>query len=62
MLTLEQIRHKLKDRRPNMVAEATGLHLNTILAIRDSDNANPTYKVLVALSDYLEGGAENHEA
>lgn len=53
MLTLEQIRHALRDRRPGMVAEATGLHLNTVRDVRDNPDANPTYKVLKALSDYL---------
>jgi hypothetical protein len=53
MLTLEQIRHALRDRRPGMVAEATGLHLNTVRDVRNNPNANPTYKVLKALSDYL---------
>ena len=53
MLTLEQIREALRDRRPNMVAEATGLHLNTVRDVRDNPKANPTYKVMKALSDYL---------
>lgn len=53
MMTLEQIREALRDRRPGLVAEATGLHLNTVREIRDNPDANPTYKVLKALSDYL---------
>lgn len=53
MMTLEQIREALRDRRPGLVAEATGLHLNTVREIRDNPHANPTYKVLKALSDYL---------
>jgi hypothetical protein len=36
------------------VAEATGVHYNTIRKVRDDLNANPTHKVLQALSDYLE--------
>lgn len=55
MMTLERIRQALADRMPSKVAEATGLHYNTIREVRDNPNANPTYKVLVALSDYLEG-------
>lgn len=54
MLTLEQIREQLKDRRIGMVSEATGVHVNTIRDIRDNKGSNPTYKVLIALSDYLE--------
>lgn len=53
MLTLEQIREALRDRRPGLVADATGLHLNTVREVRDNPSANPTYKVLKALSDYL---------
>lgn len=42
-----------------MVAEATGLHYNTIKAVRDNEGANPSYKVLKALSDYLEGAKQH---
>jgi hypothetical protein len=55
MLTLEMIREMLQDRRVPLVADATGLHYNTIRQIRDTPEANPTYKVVKALSDYLEG-------
>jgi hypothetical protein len=54
MLTLEQIKELLKDRRIGMLADATGVHVNTIRDIRDNPDSNPTYKVLVALSDYFE--------
>jgi hypothetical protein len=37
-----------------MIAEATGIHFNTIREIRDNENANPTYKVMTKLTDYLE--------
>ena len=55
MMTLEQIKQALSDRRPSMVAEATNIHVNTIRQIRDGENVNPTYVVLKALSDYLKG-------
>lgn len=55
MMTLDQIKQALKDRRPTRVAEATNLHFNTIRDIRDNPSANPTYKVMQAISDYLEG-------
>jgi len=57
MMTLEQVRAQLQDRRPYMVAKETGLHFNTVRAIRDDPKANPTYKALKALSDYLESRA-----
>ena len=53
MMTLEQIKAALLDRRIKMVADSTGLHINTIIEVRDSPKANPTYRVLKALSDYL---------
>jgi hypothetical protein len=53
MMTLEQIKRALQDRRPGLVAEATGLHFNTVRDVRDNPDANPTYKVLKAISDYL---------
>lgn len=55
MMTLDQIRDALKDRRPAMVAQSTGLHVNTVMRIRDGMNMNPTYEVVAALSKYLQG-------
>lgn len=54
MMTLEQIRQALSDRMPRKVSAATGIHYNTIRTVRDNPAANPTHKVLQALSDYLE--------
>lgn len=55
MMTLERIRAALQDRRMDRVAEATGLHYNTIREVRDNPSANPTWRVFKALNDYLEG-------
>ena len=55
MLKLEVIREMLKDRRPSLIAEATGISYPTVQSIRDGLNTNPTLRVLTALSDYLEG-------
>lgn len=55
MLTLDDIRKRLKDRRLPIVAEATGIHANTLREVRDNPLANPTYKVIKALNDYLVG-------
>lgn len=54
MLTLDQISEKLKDRRLDKVSEATGVHRNTLHAIRDGKQSNPKYATIKALSDYLE--------
>jgi len=53
MMTLDEIRAALADRRLDRVAEATGLHENTIWAIRSGRNENPSYRTLRSLSDYL---------
>lgn len=55
MLTLDQIKSALADRRIDVVANATGIHRATISRIRNDSDANPTYTVLKVLSDYLSG-------
>lgn len=56
-MTIEQIRAALKDRRLNKVAEATGLHVNTIREIRDGKAEDPRHSTVKALTDYLEVNA-----
>lgn len=53
MLDLAVIRQKLEDRRPSRVAKATGLHITTIMAVRDGKR-DPLPVVQKVLSDYLE--------
>jgi transcriptional regulator with XRE-family HTH domain len=57
MLTLEQLRTALDDRNVEKVAERTGIHRNTIGAIRNGTNSNPSYATMKILSDYLVGAA-----
>jgi DNA-binding phage protein len=52
MLTLDQVRERLQDRKITVVAEATGLHLQTLYDIRHG-RANPVYSTVKKLSDYL---------
>lgn len=54
MLTLSQIKRGLADRSASIVARATGLHYNTVRDVRSNPDTNPTYKVMLALSDYIE--------
>ena len=54
MLTIEEIRNKLLDRRLQMVADATGIHYATIQAIRNGRVTNPSYETVRLLSEYLE--------
>lgn len=56
MLTLDEIRAGLADRRVEAVAAATGINRNTIAQIRDGKVADPRYSTLVALSAYLTRG------
>lgn len=58
-MTLEQIQAGLQDRRITVVAKITGIHPNTIRAIRNGKAVNPSYQVVKALSDYLNGGGAN---
>ena len=55
MLTLAEIRTALADRRLNVVAKATGIHVTTIARIRDGVSVDPKSSVVAALSAYLEG-------
>lgn len=61
MMTLEQIRTALADRRMNAVSEATGLHYNTVRDVIMNTDSNPTYRVVKLLNDYLVGESENGE-
>ena len=58
MLTLEQIRDQLQDRRLTIVAERTKLHPNTLRDIRNNPQCNPSHRVLSALSEYLTSSAQ----
>lgn len=59
MMTIKDIQFALRDRRISMVAAATGLHYNTIKQVRDNPHANPSYRVLRLLSEYLLGAQNN---
>lgn len=58
MLSLEQIRGQLQDRRLSVISEKTGLHPNTLRDIRNNADCNPSHRVLAALSDYLTNSAK----
>ena len=58
MVEIDWIRNALLDRRPKVVAERTGLHVNTILRIRDGKEENPKIQTLNLLTAYLNGSGE----
>jgi transcriptional regulator with XRE-family HTH domain len=59
MMTLDKIMGALADRRLDVVSEATGVHRNTLSAIRSGKLKNPSYATVKAISDYLTG--QGHE-
>jgi transcriptional regulator with XRE-family HTH domain len=58
MVELDWIKAGLSDRRPKIVAEKTGLHVNTIINIRDGRETNPKLETLNRLAAYLKGNGE----
>ncbi len=52
-MTLSEIQAALQDRRLRRVAEATGLHYNTVRAIASGTNTNPSLSTMQALEVYL---------
>jgi DNA-binding Xre family transcriptional regulator len=53
MLTLDEIKRLLADRRLDIVSSSTLISRNTLSAIRDGKNTNPTLRTIEALSIYL---------
>lgn len=54
MLPIDKIRNLLQDIQIGKVTAATGLHYSTIRDLRDNPDANPSYRTVKAVSDYLE--------
>lgn len=56
MLTLDEIRKKLKDQhcKVNRVAESAGLHPNAVYRLM-REGSKPAYETVKKLSDYFEG-------
>ena len=59
MMTIDELRAALQDRKAKIVAAATGVHENTVRDIASGRNDNPTYRVMLSLSDYLRSGKKN---
>ena len=58
MVEVEWIRQGLADRRPGIVADCTGLHVNTVIRIRNGKEKNPKLETLNRLATYLTGEGE----
>jgi transcriptional regulator with XRE-family HTH domain len=54
MLSPEQIKDKLKDRRIGMVAEAIGVTRQTLYNFLSGKTESPSHELILKLSNYLE--------
>jgi len=53
-MTILELRAALADRNLIKVAEATGLHHNTLIGIRSGKISNPQQRTVDVLSEYLK--------
>lgn len=53
LLTIQEIRARLQDRRLEMVAVATGLHYNTVLYLKTGSASGANISTIEKLSAYL---------
>lgn len=54
LMTLDEIRARLRSANLTQVAEATGLNYNTVRFIRHGRLDNPTLKTMTALTAYFK--------
>ena len=54
MLTIEEIKTRLKDRTLTKVSEATGLSYPTVWKLANESNVRTEYATVKKISDYLE--------
>lgn len=54
MLSLDQIKERLRDRRLTVVSKEIGVSYPTLLAIAKGDTVNPNYETIIKISEYLE--------
>lgn len=55
MMTLEEIKRNLKDRKLTTVASATGLSYDTVWRVAKGNTIAVSYSTIKALSDYFQG-------
>ena len=54
MLTIDEVREKLRDRRLTVVADETGLAYDTVRRVAAGKFINISYETVSRLSEYLE--------
>lgn len=55
MLTIEEVRERLQDRKLRVVSEQVGLAYDTVWRVKSGKSKRISYDVIKVLSDYLEG-------
>ena len=58
MLTIEEVRKGLQDRKLRVVSEQVGLAYDTVWRVKSGKAKRISYEVIKVLSDYLEGNSE----
>lgn len=61
-MTLDEIVKKLYDRRPGVIAAATGLKASTISQIRNKRITNPSWRSVDTLDRYFRALEESEDA
>ena len=54
MLTLEQIKERLRDSNLRAVSQSSGVNYHTLVKLMSQDGRDPAYSTVKALSDYLQ--------
>ena len=57
MLSLQEIREKLKDMNLSAVSRSIGMHRQQMWKLANDKSSNPTAQTLERLTEYLEGRA-----
>lgn len=55
-MTLDDVRAALSKLNLAQVSRDTGIHHNTLVRIKNNENANPSYVVVSILMDYISSG------
>lgn len=58
MLTIEEMRKRLEDRRLDVIAKRTGIPATYLYKFREGAFQNPGHERMRVLSEYLEGKDE----
>lgn len=55
LLSLQDIRRKLQDRRLSVIARAVNIRHGTLIDIREGRTSNPSYDTVYRLCEYFSG-------